>query len=392
MKKISLIITSVIASAFLVFLVFLFLKHYGPRKEIMDTMRKFSALMEIENLQIKGWESENPRWQINASNATMKEKDYVVLKNVTSGCIYNDYQEKILNSLTAEKADVRLRRKQVELFGVTGVFISNAFNNSGLIQIKAGVLSYNERDKKISFYNDIVIEQGTKYIKANLCNIENMSERIRFYNGFQFRSEDVSVNGQELIFNMKDDYIEMRGNLNVIQNDIGGMDGENSSSFKLNCNELLYSKKEDKDSMNFSGKIKLVSQGNVIKAKRGSYWGYKQQLLLDGDVSVAFGDPENIITKGNSVITKNSLLKGLRIFVDTKRKNMNIAGPLTFTQPGLEISALTGFYDFKANRLYLTNSVEIKHNEKLLKCKKVIIDIVTGTFEATGQIYTKITI
>lgn len=391
MKKTSIALLA-IGTIILLFLLFLFLKHFGPKKEIMKTMRKFNALMIMENLKIKGWNNQHPRWEIEAENSEMKETDYVVLTNIKNGCIYNDYQEKMMDSIVAERADIRLHRKQVELINLTGVFQSTKFSNSGPIHVKAGVLSYSEHDKKITFYDNVLISQGNRFIKANLCNVEDNSEKIRFYNGFQFSAEDLSITGKELIFNMKNDYIKMKGNLEIKQNQISGINDTNTGSFEMKCEELIYSKKEGKESMNFKGNIVLLQQGNTIKAEKGSYWGYKQQLLLEDNVSVFFGDPENIISKGNSVITRNSVLKGVRMFVDTDRKNMHIAGPLEFSQPNLLIVAQTGFYDFKANKLYLSDSVEIKHNKKILKSQKVIIDIVSGTFEAIGQIYTKISI
>ncbi|OGI12350.1 MAG: hypothetical protein A2Y40_03510 [Candidatus Margulisbacteria bacterium GWF2_35_9] len=388
MKKIFISILVIL----LVFLFLIFLKHYGPQKEILKSMRDFNALMEVKNIKIRGWDGEIARWEIEAADAKMKEKDFVILDKIRRGCIYNDYNEKIMDRITADKADVRLHRKQVELYGVQGIFKSNKFSNTNPINVKAGVLSYNEHDKKITFYDDIEISQGKRYIKSNLCNVEDNSEKIRFYNGFKFNAENISVNGQELIFNMKEDYIKMRGKLNVLQSNISGIGDANTSSFKLKCDELTFYKKEGKESMNFNGNIVLVHQGNTIIAKEGSYWGYKKQLLLENEISIAFGNPENIISKENSVISKNSVLKGVRMFVDTERKNMNIAGPLEFSQPGLSIVAQNGFYDFKLNKLYLSDLVEIHHNKKILKCNKVEINMVSGTFEAIGQIYTKITI
>ncbi|MDD5457277.1 MAG: hypothetical protein PHV30_09640 [Candidatus Margulisbacteria bacterium] len=360
----------------LIVLVFVFI---SPRKELLQTIKNFNALMEIKDIFIKGWEENSPRWEVHARSALMKKQDQIELFDIIDGTVFDNHKKSIIYDIQAKHADVVLSEKNINLTDVTALVKASKFDIKQSIGFFARRVSYTERDKTLYLYDDIRIRQNNILVSATYGLLNCQNQWVKFSNGFNYREKDVAVNGEQLWVDLNKNEISMEGKLRIIKAD----------KFKLNCDNLRREITDDGEIYYLGGNIVIQKEDQVLKGQVGRYLEAEEKLFIDDRVELIISTDNTATVKKNE---QKKVLKADHIALDFKNKVIEYSGPIRYTQADLEIVAANGIQDLRNNWITLYGNVRLTQNKRHLQCETVKLYFNTGEVEATGKIFTKITI
>lgn len=370
----------------IVLLIFILIINLNIKQELVETVQDFFPYMEIQNLHIKGWEKELPRFEIFTKKAIMQNKDNIELLDIYDGKFYDDQKTSVFENINAKKAKLNLRYKEVYLFNIIALLSSPIYAEENLTTIKSEKLKYDDRAKKAYLQGQTTIIQKETTITTSYGIIDNKERTALFKEGFVMDKGEIFVSGQEMWLNLDKEHIKMMKNIHLTK-----YHEKESKRFEINCQFLEYFSKKQEETLIFRDDVEIKQKGNVLKGGQGVYWEYKNQALISGNPIIYLNSPETLLTgdQKSSFITKNSrlLLKALKI--DFEKEIMDFTGPVKLLQPDSTIIGDTGSYYFNKNIISLAGHILIKKNNQYLECDEIKINLNNSIIEASGNIISK---
>ena len=361
----------------LIVLIFVFI---SPRKELLQTIKDFNALMEIKDIFIKGWEDNSPRWEVHARSAIMRKQDQIELFDIVDGTVFDNRKKSIIYDIQAKHADVVLGEKNINLTDVEALINAGKYNVKQSISFFAQRASYTERDKTLYLYDRISIRQNNIRVNAVYGLLDCQKEWVKFSNGFHYQEKDVAVDGDQLWIDLNKNELSMLGNLKITRAD----------KFKLSCNNLRRELTDDGEIYHLEGKIVIQKADQVLKGETGRYLDAEEKLIIDDKVELTVSENNSGVPDQKN--EQEKVMKASRIAIDFKNKVIEYSGPIHYTQGDTDIIATYGVQDLRNNWITLYGDVRLTQNKRHLQCDSIKLYFNTGEVEAIGKIFTKITI
>jgi len=414
---------------------------FGPEPEFLRIGKDPDKKIEIDRSQLVGWSKGKKIWQIYVDKIWLPRKqNYVFLKEVSSGVLYDKKGKRILNEVSAESGRSRSQADDIELFGhISAFFIGDTKNKT---HISAEHLLFDGH--KVDIKENIIIEQGSLFISSLRAYLKHPSfNLVTFPESVHIKNNKDSLSSRYFIYDFVNEkgifseivnistfkpLAKVKANTATMAKDDYYLSGDvsyRSKEVDLQCGAM--NKKAGKGFIEATDIIKLAYKDMLIKSDFAKVDEDNQTIVLSDKVSIkrkkdlllgnnAFIkerkiNMENGITiktfrvgdylpdkfykkiktdKAQKSLKKGAVMTGQKLYFNPKNKCTLITGQAEIVQ-GQKIAKSEKMYYFEEDgKLILEDNVYLKDDDQWISCKRLFVDLEKEKFVVTGNVRARI--